>query len=113
MTSANSEHQYAIKFLLYVLTGNKEMAVEIYDYTKTASMLKDVTPTFTNPSQADIDKYAADGMIVDVTLGNNQLVWGGFQEENAKDIAAWLQGDSSFEDALEASDGRVDASSAN
>ena len=52
-------------------------------------------------------------MIVDVTLGNNQLVWGGFQEENAKDIAAWLQGDESFEDCLKASDGRVDASSAN
>lgn len=76
-------------------------------------MLKDVTPTFTNPSQADIDAYAADGLIVDVTLGNNQLVWGGFQEENAKDIAAWLQGDESFEDCLKASDGRVDASSAN
>lgn len=87
--------------------------MEIYDYTKTAAMLKDVTPTFANPSQADIDQYAADGMIVDVTLGNNQLVWGGFQEENAKDIAAWLQGDATFEDALKASDGRVDASSAN
>lgn len=113
MTSANSEHQDAINCVLDVLTGNKELAVEIYDYTKTASMLKDVSPTFTNPSQADIDKYAADNMIVDVTLGNNQLVWGGFQEENAKDIAAWLQGDISFEDALAASDARVDASSAN
>jgi len=76
-------------------------------------MLKDVSPTFTNPSQADIDKYAADGMIVDVTLGNNQLVWGGFQEENAKDIAAWLQGDETFEECLKASDDRVDSSSAN
>ena len=50
---------------------------------------------------------------MDVTLGNNQLVWGGFQEENAKDIASWLQGQTSFEDALKASDGRVDTSSAN
>ena len=113
MTSAKSEKQEAINCVLDVLTGNKELATGIYDYTKTASMLKDVTPTFTNPSQTDIDKYAADGMIVDVTLGNNQLVWGGFQEENAKDIAAWLQGDISFEDALAASDARVDASSAN
>ena len=51
-------------------------------------------------------------MIVDVTLGNNQLVWGGFQEENAKDIAAWLQGDETFEYVLAAADARVDASSA-
>lgn len=76
-------------------------------------MLKDVTPTFANPSQEDIDAYAAAGQIADVTLGNNQLVWGGFQEENAKDIAAWLQGDETFEDALTASDARVGTSSAN
>ena len=113
MTSAASENQEAINCVLDVMTGNKDLAVEIYDYTKTASMLKDVSPTFANPSQVDIDKYAAEGRVVDVTLGNNQLVWGGFQEENAKDIAAWLQGDASFEDALSASDARVDASSAN
>ncbi len=112
MTSASTEHQDAVNKVLEVLTTDKDLAVEIYDYTNTAAMLKDVTPTFPNPSQEDIDKYAADGMIVDVTLGNNQLVWGGFQEENAKDIAAWLMGDATFEDALAASDGRVDASSA-
>lgn len=113
MTSAKSEKQEAINCVLDVLTSDKDLAVEIYDYTKTAPMLKDVTPTFPNPSQADIDTYASSGQIVDVTLGNNQLVWGGFQEENAKDIAAWLQGDISFEDCLKASDARVDSSSAN
>ena len=113
MTSADTEHQDEVNQVLELLTSDKELAVEILDYTKTASMLKDVTPTFANPSQEDIDKYAAEGRIVDVTLGNNQLVWGGFQEENAKDIAAWLQGDITFEDCLKASDDRVDASSAN
>ena len=113
MTSAESEHQDAINKVLDVLTSDQDLAVEILDYTKTASMLKDVTPTFPNPSQEDIDKYAEEGNIVDVTLGNNQLVWGGFQEENAKDIAAWLQGDESFEECLKASDDRVDTSSAN
>ena len=113
MTSADTEHQDEVNQVLELLTSDKELAVEILDYTKTASMLKDVTPTFSNPSQEDIDKYAAEGRIVDVTLGNNQLVWGGFQEENAKDIAAWLQGDITFEDCLKASDDRVDASSAN
>jgi ABC-type glycerol-3-phosphate transport system substrate-binding protein len=110
MTSAASKKQDAINCVLDLLTSDKDLAVEIYDYTKTAAMLKDVTPTFANPSQEDIDKYAADGQIVDVTLGNNQLVWGGFQDENAKDIAAWLQGDETFDKALKASDGRVDAS---
>ncbi len=111
MTSATTEHQDAVNCVLDLLTSDEELAVEIYDYTKTASMLKGVTPTFTNPSQSDIDKYAADGMVVDVNLGNNQLVWGGFQEENAADIAAWLLGDESFEDCLAASDSRADVSS--
>lgn len=113
MTSANTEHQDAVNDLLDLMSSDKDLAVEILDYTKTASMLKDVTPTFSNPSQEDIDKYASEDMIVDVTLGNNQLVWGGFQEENAKDIAAWLQGQESLEDCLKACDGRVDSSSAN
>ena len=113
MTSAETEHPDAVNAVLDVLTSDKELATEIYDYTMTASMLKDVTPTFANPSQSDIDKYAAEGRIVDVTLGNNQLVWGGFQEENAKDIASWLLEELSFEDALKASDVRVEASKAN
>lgn len=113
MTSANTEHQDAVNDFLDLISSDKDLAVEILDYTKTASMLKDVSPTFNNPSQEDIDKYASEDMIVDVTLGNNQLVWGGFQEENAKDIAAWLQGQESFEDCLKACDGRVDSSSAN
>lgn len=111
MTKADSDKQEAINSFLDVLTGDKDLAVQIYDHTKTAPMLKDVSPTFVNPSQSDIDKYASEGKIVDVTLGNNQLVWGGFQEENAKDIGAWLQGQQTFEDALKASDGRVNASS--
>ena len=113
MTSANTEHQDAVNDFLDLMSSDKDLAVEILDYTKTASMLKDVTPTFNNRSQEDIDKYASEDMIVDVTLGNNQLVWGGFQEENAKDIAAWLQGQESLEDCLKACDGRVDSSSAN
>ena len=113
MTSANTEHQDAVNDFLDLMSSDKDLAVEILDYTKTASMLNDVTPTFNNPSQEDIDKYASEDMIVDVTLGNNQLVWGGFQEENAKDIAAWLQGQESLEDCLKACDGRVDSSSAN
>ena len=113
MTSANTEHQDAVDDFLDLMSSDKDLAVEILDYTKTASMLKDVTPTFNNPSQEDIDKYASEDMIVDVTLGNNQLVWGGFQEENAKDIAAWLQGQESLEYCLKACDGRVDSSSAN
>jgi ABC-type glycerol-3-phosphate transport system substrate-binding protein len=106
MKSASSPHQAEIDCLFEVLTGDKKLALQVYDFTKTAPMIKGVTPTFPNPSQSDIDKYAAADRIQDVNLGNNQLQWGGFQEENAKDIAEYLQGRITVEDALKAADAR-------
>lgn len=110
MASAASEHLDAVDKVFEVIATNKALQQEIYDYTKTAPMVKDVAPTFANPSQKDIDMYAAKDMIQDVNLGNNQLVWGGFQEENAKDIAEYLQGKITIEEALKAADARRDNS---
>jgi ABC-type glycerol-3-phosphate transport system substrate-binding protein len=106
MASAKSAHRDAIDKVFEVITSDKELAKKIYDFTKTASMIKGATPTFANPSQADIDKYAAQNRIQDVNLGNNQLQWGGFQEENAKDIAEYLQGKITLDTALRAADAR-------
>jgi len=106
MKSAKTKYSDAVDKVLEVMTTDKDLQLKIYNFTKTASMMKGVSPTFTNPSQADIDKYAKDNMIVDANLGNNQLKWGGFQEENAKDIASYLQGKMSLDGALKASDAR-------
>lgn len=100
----------AIAKVFDVLANDKELGVQICDFTKTASMLKDCSPTFVNPSQSDIDKYAAEDRIQDVNVGNNQLQWGGFQEENAKDIAEYVQGKVSLDQALAAADARRAAS---
>ncbi len=110
MMSANSDKKDAIDKVFDVLMTDKELALEIYNFTKTAPMLKDVTPTYPNPSQKDIDQYAVEGKIVDANTGNTQLIWGGFQEENAKDIASWLQGKISLDDALKAADSRKENS---
>ena len=110
---ADAAKKDAIAKVFDVLANNKALGVEICDFTKTASMLKDCSPTFANPSQSDIDKYAADGRIQDVNIGNNQLQWGGFQEENAKDIAAYVQGTVTLEQALAAADARRAASKSN
>ena len=106
MESATTKHPDAVDKVFAIITGDKALAQKIYDQTKTAPMLKGVTPTFKNPSQSDIDSYVAKGMIVDAGTGNNQLVWGGFQDENAKDIAAWLQGQETLDQALAAADAR-------
>jgi ABC-type glycerol-3-phosphate transport system substrate-binding protein len=110
MKSATTKVSDAVDKVFEVISGDKALAAAIYDQTKTAPMLKGVSPTFKNPSQADIDAYAAKNQIVDANIGNNQLTWGGFQEENAKDIASWLQGKLTFEATLKASDARRAAS---
>jgi ABC-type glycerol-3-phosphate transport system substrate-binding protein len=106
MKSKASKVSEAVDEVLSVITSNKALAQKIYDQTKTAPMIKGVTPSYPNPSQKDIDQFAAKGQLVDAGTGNNQLVWGGFQDENAKDIASWLQGQVSLEQALKAADAR-------
>ena len=106
MKGATTKKSDAIDKVFEVITGDKECAQKIYDLTRTAPMLKNVTPTYKNPSQSDIDVYANKGQLVDAGSGNNQLVWGGFQDENAKDIASWLQGKITLDDALKAADSR-------
>ena len=108
MVSGETEYPEAVDKVLELILGNKDLALTIYNQTKTAPMLKGITPSFTNPSQEDIDKYVASGDIIDAGIGNNQLVWGGFQDENALDIVEWLTnpGKTSLEDALSAADSR-------
>lgn len=110
MKSANTEYSDAVDAVFDVIVNDEELAVEILDYTKTASMIEGFAPTFNNPSQSDIEKYASEGKIVDANTGNTQLVWGGFQDENASDIAEWLLGNETLEDALKAADSRRDIS---
>jgi ABC-type glycerol-3-phosphate transport system substrate-binding protein len=106
MKSATTKYSDAVDKVFEVLTGDKELGQKIFDQTKTASTIKGMGPTFKNPSQKDIDAYVAKNQIVDANSGNLQLVWGGFQDENAKDIAAWLQGTESLDQALAAADSR-------
>jgi ABC-type glycerol-3-phosphate transport system substrate-binding protein len=106
MKSAKTKHSVEVDKVFDVLTSDKKAAIAFLNLTKTSSMLKGVSPTFPNPSQKDIDKYAAAGKLIDANSGNNQLQWGGFQDENAKDIASWLQGSMTLNDALKAADSR-------
>jgi len=106
MKSATTKNSDAIDKVLTVITTDKELGAQIFNQTKTASTIKGMGPTFSNPSQKDIDAYVAKNQIVDANSGNLQLVWGGFQDENAKDIAAWLQGSETLDQALAAADSR-------
>jgi len=110
MVSKNTKYMEAVDKVISLIIGDKELAEKIFNLTKTASMLKKAGPTYNNPSQKDIDSYASKNMIVDANTGNTQLVWGGFQDQNAQDIAAWLQGQMTIDQILKAADSRRSAS---
>lgn len=106
MKSAKTKNSAAVDKVFEVITSDQKAAIAFYNMSRTASMLKGVSPTFPNPSQKDINQYAAAGKLIDANSGNNQLQWGGFQDENAKDIASWLQGMTTLDAALKAADNR-------
>ena len=112
MKNENSDEAVneAVDKVFTLLTENKEMVGEICDITMKAPMIKDVETTYPDPSRNEIEKYADANEIVNVDIGNNQLQWGGFQDENAKAIAEWLQGDITIDAALKAADDRKDNS---
>jgi ABC-type glycerol-3-phosphate transport system substrate-binding protein len=110
MKSATTKYSDSVDKVFDLITSDNALDVSIYDLTKTDPMLKNVKPTYKDASQSDINKYVADGNIVDAGTGNNQFVWGGFQDENAKDIASWLQGSETLDKALAAADSRKNVS---
>lgn len=99
MKSARTDFGDAVDKVFETIFSGKDLAVEIYNFTKTASMLKDVNPTFPNLIQSDIDYYVKSGMVTDVTIGNTQLIWA-FQEDYSRQLYSWLQGKASLDDVL-------------
>ncbi len=100
----------AVDKVFTLLTENKEMVGEICDVTMKSPLIKDVETTFPDPTKSDVEKYVNANEIVNVDIGNNQLQWGGFQDENAKEISEWLQGNISIDAALKAADDRKENS---
>ena len=52
-----------------------------------------------NALQEDIDYYESQGQIIDVTIGNSQLVWD-FQNAFAEQVLLWLKGEKKLDDVL-------------
>lgn len=100
----------AVDKVFTLLTEDKEMVGDICDITMKSPLVKDVETTYPDPSKSDIENYADKNEIVNVDIGNNQLQWGGFQDENAKAIAEWMQGNITLDAALQAADDRKDNS---
>lgn len=103
MSSSKSPHPGAIERVLRAIFDSKDLASEIFDYTKTSSMLKSIKPDVPLLIQSDVNGYHRKDMITDVTVGNNQLIWS-FQDELAKRLQNWLRGSVDLQSVLNYAD---------
>jgi ABC-type glycerol-3-phosphate transport system substrate-binding protein len=95
MKSSRTSHADAVDKVLHAIFESKDLASEIFDFTKTSSLLKNIGPEVPLLIQSDIDAFLKTGRVVDATVGNRQLIWS-FQEKVASRMYDWLQGKSSL-----------------
>ena len=103
MKSSRSEHADAVDKVLQAVFESRDLASQIFDYTKTSSMLKNIGPDVPLLIQPDIDRYLHAGQVTDVTVGNTQLIWS-FQEEVASRLQDWLRDKASLQSVLDYAD---------
>lgn len=103
MKSTTSEHEELIDQILLELLQNEELMQEILDFTQTYSVAQGVETGYHSVIEDDIRDYEEQGRVVEVTLGNNQLIWA-FQNDLAAKQAEWLRGKMTLEDVTKYAD---------
>lgn len=105
--SASTEYPEIVDNIFTLLT-DPTVAGAVCDTVSEGSLIEGAKVTFKNPSQPDIDKYSEEGRILDQNMITNQLPAAGFWDECSSDLSEWLHGNMTFEETLEAADGRKD-----
>lgn len=106
ISSATKHPEAALKVLEIVAT-DAELAATMLAAEKTNVLIKGVQPAQPDPYFADAEAYKANNQIVDVSIGNVQIMWP-YQEEYSKEITEWIMGSKSLDDALKAADAAQD-----
>ncbi len=100
ISAATEYPDEALKVLKAVL-ADKSLAATLVDEAGAYSLMVGVESADPYPCDPDIDNYKKNNMIVDVSIGNNQIKWA-YQEEYSRYIAEWLLGRKTLDEALEA-----------
>lgn len=103
MKSADTSHGELIDDIFLLLLTDQELLQEILSFTQSSSVVKGIEPTYTNRIQEDIDRYEKEGEVIDVTVGNAQLVWR-FQNIMAQQQLLWLKGEKTMREILSFAD---------
>lgn len=99
MKSAHTPYDGLITELFQEIFSDPQLQEEILDYTQTQPVVKGFVPAYRSCIQNDIEFYEQKGLVLDVTAGNNQLVWS-YQNALAAQQLKWLKGEKSLKDVL-------------
>jgi ABC-type glycerol-3-phosphate transport system substrate-binding protein len=103
MKNAESPNLQLAKSVLAAIYNDAELAKSICDFTRTIPLLDGIETDSLRQVEQDITIYEEQGKVVDVTIGNRQIVWN-FQAACAVQINAWLAGKIEFNDVLQFAD---------
>ena len=110
MKSTTTKYDDIIDQIFDIIISDQKLVQKILEFTQTVSVIKDVESDFSVCIQEDIDLYEKSGNVIEVTLGNNQLVWT-YQNDIATQQLRWLKGEITLLDVLKYADShRADSS---
>lgn len=91
MKSKETKHSDLIDQIFQELLSNTTLMKEILNFTQTYSVVKNIKSCVEENINQDILKYESNNRVIEVTLGNKQLIWP-FQNGLAEEQLKWLQG---------------------
>lgn len=91
MRNARSENAELADSIILAVVSDRELAASVAAFTQTQSLVKGVEADSLSMIRGDLDSYAQSGRTLDVTVGNNQLIWY-FQDLCAQQMSPWLEG---------------------
>lgn len=97
--SASTKYPEAALEVLSMVAENKALAAILVDEAGAYSLMNGVMSSQPYPCDTDIDMYKAQDEIIDVSIGNNQIIWA-YQEEYSRYIIEWLLGSMTLDEAL-------------
>lgn len=99
LKSSKTRYPELVDEIFIELATNDRLMKEIIGYTQSYSALKDVELDYDRLLQTDIMHYQNSNRVIDVAIGNSQLVWD-FQSSIAIMEQKWLKGQGTLEEVL-------------
>ncbi len=109
MKGRNTKNSELVDEILLELGNNLELAKNVADYTKGESTFTSLQDYVITEIQSDIAVYEKNNRVIDVNIGNKQLIWS-YQSDVAEEELLWLQGKKGLDEVLTYADMTIENS---